>query len=121
MQTFRDIIAWQKGYALTLLIYKLTSNFPQSEEFGLKSQIRRAAVSYISNIAEGFKKNSLKESIHYYNRSEASLEEIKCQVLLSHDLGYLEPSDFKMVSLLSDECGKLLNGWLKSQQQLIKR
>ena len=90
MKTFKDIIAWQKGYELTLLIYQLTAKFPKSEEFGLKSEMRRASVSYISNIAEGFKKHSMKEAVHYYNRSEASLEEIKCQSMLSRDLDYFK-------------------------------
>ncbi len=53
MKTFKDIFAWQKGYQLTLLIYRYTASFPRSEEFGLKSELRRAAVSFISNIAEG--------------------------------------------------------------------
>ena len=88
MKTFKDIIAWQKGYQLTLLIYKYTAHFSRCEEFGLKSEMRRASVSYISNIAEGFKKRSKKESLHYYNRSQCSLEEIKCQSMVSYDLKY---------------------------------
>jgi four helix bundle protein len=119
MKTFKDIIAWQKGYELSLLLYKCTSKFPSNEEFGLKSELRRASVSYISNIAEGFNKQSLKEALHFYNRSRASLEEIKCQCMLSNDLNYFNQNDFKKISQLSDECGKLLYGWIESQKQLL--
>lgn len=119
MKTFRDMIAWQKGYQLVLRIYKYTADFPKSEEYGLKSELRRASVSYISNIAEGFKKNSKKEGIHYYNRSECSLEEVKCQIMVSLDLGYLNKINFSELSVLCEECGKLLSGWIKSQKQFL--
>ena len=90
MQTFKDIIAWKKAYELTLLIYRQTSDFPKNEEFGLKSQLRRASVSIISNIAEGFKKISVKEKLYFYQISECSLEEVKCQSMLACDLNYFE-------------------------------
>ena len=73
IKTFQDIYTWKKGYKLTLKIYEATKNFPKSEAFGLKSQLRRAAVSCISNIAEGFKRLGAKDSLHFYNYSQASL------------------------------------------------
>ena len=114
MKTFKDILAWQKGYELTLLIYKFSSNFPKSEESGLKSQLRRAAVSIISNVAEGFKRNGCKEKLHFYNQSQASLEEVKCQLMLSHDLKYIDDKIFTELEILSDWTGKLLYGWIES-------
>lgn len=119
MKTFKEIIAWQKGYELTLFIYKITSDFPRSEEFGLKSQLRRAAVSIISNIAEGFKRKSLKDALVFYNRSESSLEEIKCQVMLAYDLGYLDFESYKNLQHLQNETGKVLCGWISSQEKLL--
>lgn len=119
MKTFKDIIAWQKGYQLTLLLYKHTSHFPKNEEFGLKSELRRASVSFISNIAEGFRKKSIKEALHFYNRSQSSLEEIKCQSLLSRDLKYFDEKEFSEIREITVECGKTLNGWIKSQVELI--
>ncbi len=116
MKTFKDIIAWQKSYELTLEIYKLTANFPKSEEFGLKSQIRRAAVSVISNIAEGFKRLGIKDRVHFYKISESSLEEVKCQSMLAHDLGYLDSTNYTELSKLEDRTGKILRGWIKSQK-----
>jgi len=74
MKTFKDIIAWQRAYALTLQIYQNTRNFPREEDFGLKSQIRRASVPVISNIAEGFKRKSYKDRMNFYNMAETSLE-----------------------------------------------
>ncbi len=116
MKTFKDIIAWQKGYKLTLNIYKLTTHFPRHEEFGLKSQIRRAAVSIISNIAEGFKRLSLKDRNHFYKIAECSLEEIKCQTMLAFDLNYLNKGNYDKLSELEDETGKVLHGWIQSQK-----
>ena len=116
MKTFKDIIAWQKAYQLTLLIYKYTADFPQNEEFGLKSQIRRASISIISNIAEGFKRKSLKDRLCFYNRGETSLEEVKCQSLLSNDLKYITQIQYSELEKLQDETGRVLDGWIKSQK-----
>jgi len=116
MKTFKDIIAWQKGYRLTLIVYKLTSAFPKCEEFGLKSQLRRAGVSIISNIAEGFKRRSTKDSLRFFNQSESSLEEVKCQTMLAHDLGYLNKKNYKELYDLEEETGKVLFGWIQSQK-----
>ncbi|MBU1017873.1 four helix bundle protein [Patescibacteria group bacterium] len=121
MKTFKDIIAWQKGYELTLLIYKYTASFPKSEEFGLKSELRRASVSYISNIAESFKKRSKEEGLHFYNRSECSLEEIKCQSMISDNLDYFANRQFKEIDELAQECGRTLSGWMKSQEKFIEK
>ena len=116
METFKDVIAWQKAYQLTLLIYKYTVIFPKNEEFGLKSQIRRATVSIISNIAEGFKRNGKNDQLRFYNTAQSSLEEVKCQIMLSYDLGYFEKSKYIELDELSDEVGKVLYGWIQSQK-----
>jgi four helix bundle protein len=119
MKTFKEIFAWQKGYALCLLTYKDTLCFPKNEEFGLKSQMRRSAVSIISNIAEGFKRAGMKDGIQFSNYSEASLEELKCQTMLAHDLGYLDNGTFETIEHLQNETGKVLCGWIKSQKSLL--
>lgn len=113
--TFKDLLAWRKSYELTLAIYKLTSFFPPNEEFGLKSQMRRAAVSIISNIAEGFKRNGKNDQIRFYNMAETSLEELKCQSMLSCDLKYITSEQYKILQVVEDESGKLLNGWVRWQ------
>lgn len=116
MRTFRDIIAWQKAYQLTLRVYRHTQNFPKSEEFGLKSQIRRASVSIIANIAEGFKRSGTKDRIRFYNLAETSLEEVKCENLLGFDLGYYSSKEYAELSELENEAGRTLNGWMRSQK-----
>lgn len=74
VKIFTEIQAWQKAHKLTLHIYRLTEIFPKTEKFGLVSQMRRCAVSIPSNIAEGFKRKSKNDSVHFYNISEGSLE-----------------------------------------------
>jgi four helix bundle protein len=116
MKTFKEAIVWQKGYQLTLFVYRITGKFPRSEEFALKTQLRRAGVSLISNFAEGFKKTSPKERIYFYKIAEGSLEEIKCQVMLSRDLGYLSLEEYRQIEALSDEVGRLLFRWIRTQK-----
>lgn len=116
IQTFKDLLVWQKSHELVLLVYHFTNNFPKNEEFSLTSQIRRASVSIPSNLAEGFKRSTKKESLRFYNISEASLEEVKYQLLLSRDLGYLTDSEYNKIEELSIEVSKLLCGWVKCQK-----
>jgi len=115
MKTFKDIIAWQKGYQLALKIYKYTENFPSHERFGLRSQIREASVSVISNIAEGHKRKGAKDRLRFYNLSESSLEEVKCQSMLAFDLGYLRTDQYEAICELENETGRILNGWIRCQ------
>jgi four helix bundle protein len=77
MKTFKELKVWEKSHNLVLNIYKLTQKFPSEEKFGLVSQLRRSASSVPTNIAEGFKRNSLKDYLHFLNLSESSLEETK--------------------------------------------
>lgn len=70
IKSFKDLVVWQKSHQLTLGIYRITTEFPKKEEFGLSSQARRSSVSVPSNIAEGFKRRSRKDSCHFYNIAE---------------------------------------------------
>jgi len=116
MKTFQEIIAWQKAYQLTLAIYKITAYFPKNEEFGLKSQIRRASVSIISNIAEGFKRMGARDQYRFYKIAESSLEETKCQLLLARDLDYLNLDSYQVTINLAEETGRTLCGWIRSHR-----
>lgn len=115
IKSFTDIKAWQKAHELVLKVYSLTRNFPKCEEFCLTNQIRRAAISIASNIAEGFKRRSAKDSGHFYNIADGSLEEVKYQLILSRDLGYINEEKFTEAFALAEEVGRLLCGWHKSQ------
>ncbi len=96
------------------MIYKATEDFPESEEYGLKSQLRRAGVSYTSNIAEGFAKNSSKEKNKYYNTSQTSLIEIQNQILVARDVGYLSNSNFLVIANQTVVCHKLIVGLIRA-------
>lgn len=92
-ESYRDLTAWQKSIALTLQIYRLTGNFPQDERFGLVTQMRRAAVSVPSNIAEGQGRNTTGEFIQLLSRAEGPLAELGTQLFLAIELGFLASSE----------------------------
>lgn len=106
---FRDLFVWQKGHALVLKTYQCTSVFPPAEQFGLTNQLRRAAVSVTSNIAEGFSRHGVKEKLQFYYMSLGSLSEVENQVQIANDVGYIEIQDFESLSALINETSKLLN------------
>jgi four helix bundle protein len=88
MQRFTDLRVWQRSHALVLALYELTDRFPRSERFGLVSQLRRAAVSVPTNIAEGSKRRGAADYARFLNLAEGSLAETEYLILLSRDLGY---------------------------------
>ncbi len=89
-KSFEDLIVWQKAHQWVLNIYRLTMNFPKQEQFGLTSQLRRAAVSVPANIAEGFKRRGANDKARFYNIAQASLEECRYYLILAHDLQFGE-------------------------------
>ena len=90
MKTHKDLDVWKEAMSLVKEIYSLTTNFPKEETYGLASQMRRAAVSIPSNIAEGAARNSGKEFIQFLYVSLGSLAELETQLLLSRELGFLK-------------------------------
>jgi four helix bundle protein len=114
MERFEDLKVWRKAHELVLRTYRVTNEFPNEEKFGLVSQMRRAAVSIAANIAEGFKKRTLKDKANFYNVSQGSLEELKYYLILCVDLGYLQNNeDFRN---LFDDVGRMLYGLIRSIQ-----
>lgn len=113
-QTFQNILAWQKAYDFVLDVYKYTKLFPESEKYGLMSQFRRAAVSIIANIAEGYKKMGKADKLRFMNISQGSLEECRCYVILSRDLGYIDNEVYNILYSKIEEASKLLNGYCKA-------
>ncbi|MEZ7969265.1 MAG: four helix bundle protein [Rubritalea sp.] len=111
IQTYEDLIAWQKAHQFALAIYKTTKTFPKEELFGLTSQVRRAAVSVSSNIVEGFNRKSNLEKLRFYNIAVASCEEAHYQLLLAQDLNYTNTE-----TLRNDgrEVKRILGGLIKS-------
>lgn len=113
-QTFQNILEWQKAYDFVLDVYKYTKSFPESEKYGLISQFQRAAVSIIANIAEGYKKIGKADKLRFMNISQGSLEECRCYVILSRDLGYIDNDVYNILYSKIEEASKLLNGYCKA-------
>jgi four helix bundle protein len=89
MQNYRKLTVWEKSHTLGLLIYRLTREFPRSEQYGITQQMRRAAVSIASNIAEGCGRKGNVEFAHYLDIAKGSANELGYQLLLSRDLSYI--------------------------------
>jgi len=111
--SFQDLKVWDKAHSLVLAVYRITQGFPQEEKFGLTQQIRRASVSVMANIAEGTKRRSDRDFSHFLNIAEGSLEEVKCYIILSKDLNYIDNGIFLDLFSMSEEIGKMLQGLIK--------
>ena len=120
IKSFTDLNAWKKSHTLTISIYKLTKKFPKEELFGLTSQVRRAAISVTSNIAEGFGRQTYKEKIQFYYISQGSLTEIQNQLILARDVGYLSNKIFNEIAKQTVVSHKLLSGLIKKTKEIQK-
>ena len=89
-KSFEDLIVWQKAHQFVLSVYGISKQFLKEEAYGLTSQIRRAAVSIPSNIAEGFHRRGKPDKLKFFNYSQASLEEVRYQLILARDLNYAD-------------------------------
>jgi len=107
-KSYKNLKVWQKSIELVRLIYKITNSFPRSEVFSLVSQIRRAAISIPSNIAEGYGRKSHKEYLQYYSIAYSSALETETQLIISKDLGFITEKEFDAVSCLLTEIIKML-------------
>ncbi|MBU0571118.1 MAG: four helix bundle protein [Candidatus Omnitrophica bacterium] len=118
MKTHKDLNAWQKSMDFAEKIYKLTENFPADERFGLVSQLRRAAVSVVSNIAEGAGRYSSREFAQFLYIALASTSEIETQIILAERLGYFKLGSKDILNDL-ETVRKLLSGLIKSVKTKI--
>ena len=98
IEKFTDLVAWQEGHKLVMLIYRETEKFPKSEIFGLSSQMRRCAVSVTSCIAEGFSRSSLKDKNYFFYISLGSVTELQNQLIIARDLKYIARGVFKITA-----------------------
>lgn len=120
INSYRNLIVWQKSVALVTDIYTLTKSFPQEEKFGIVSQLNRASVSIPSNIAEGWGRESSKNYLQFLRISRGSLMETETLLEISKNLNYINESEFKVISDNIEEVSKILQGLIKSIQQKIK-
>ena len=119
IQDYKELIAYQKSYEVVLHIYRLTASFPREEIYGLTSQIRRAAVSIPSNIAEGYMRGS-REYIQFLKIALGSTAEVETQLSLSRDLGFCTEDEFREIFSLNKEVLKLLISYISSLQRELK-
>ena len=108
IQSYKELIVWQRSMSLVQEVYKLTGLFPSQEQFGIVSQIRRAVVSIPSNIAEGYGRRSHKEYLQFYAISYGSALELETQLIISKQLGLAEKNNFTESERLLEEVIKML-------------
>ncbi|MGA2466114.1 MAG: four helix bundle protein [Thermodesulfobacteriota bacterium] len=113
-KSYRDLEVWQKSMGLAKEVYQVTSSFPTDEKFGLTNQMRRAAVSIPSNLAEGHARSGTQEFKHFISMAIGSVAELETQILLSAELGYLNENRKSDLFEQLDIIGKMLRGLYKS-------
>lgn len=121
MIDYRKYIVWQKSHALVLDIYKITVNFPKSEQFNLISQINRASLSIPTNIAEGCGRETQKELIRYLYISSGSAHELKYLLLVSKDLNFIDEEIYLKLNSEVNEIKKMLAALIRKVAQTVNR
>ena len=117
IRVFTDLRVWQEAHKFVLDTYRLTKLFPKEEIFALVAQLRRAAVSITSNIAEGFTRAGVKDKLHFYNIAMGSLVECQNQLLLAKDLDYISVVDYQKSFERSVVVAKMLNALINKIKQ----
>lgn len=118
---FTDLDVWREAHELTLLIYMLTKKFPREELYALTTQIRRAAVSIESCIAEGFSRYHFKDRLNLYYDACGSIAELQSQAVIAKDLDYIQEEDLQKVQKKSERVQIILAGLIRSTQDLAKK
>jgi len=110
IRSFRDLKVWKRGIELVKEVYKIVKDFPKEEQFGLTSQMKRAAVSIPSNIAEGFRRRYAKEHKQFLNISLGSCAELETQIFIAKELGYIDESKEQfLLEILDHICAMTVN------------
>ena len=117
IEKFQDLDAWQEGHRLVILIYKFSKLFPKEEIFGLTSQIRRAAVSITSNLAEGFGRLSYKDKHNFYQIAFGSIIEVRNQLLIARDVGYLTLKEFAEIDRQAMVVERIYRGLIRKSRE----
>jgi four helix bundle protein len=113
IERFEDIEAWQKGRELTKIIYKITGQGDIAKDFALKDQLRRASISIMGNIAEGFEREGNKEFKQFLAMAKGSVGELKSHLYVALDAGKISQPDFHQLMSLADETSRLIAGFLR--------
>ena len=121
MQDFRKLKVWQKAHAMTIVVYRVSNSFPVGERAGLRSQLRRAAVSVSANIAEGCGRDGAKEFAKFLTISLASLGEVEYHSLLARDLQFISSVDFERVASRTSQVRAMLYALKRRVRQRMER
>ena len=119
IKDFTDLIVWKEGHKLIISLYKVSRGFPKEDLYSLTNQMRRAAVSINSNIAEGFGRRGYKEKIQFYYLAQGSLIELKNQLYIAKDIGYLKNGEFNTLMNQSDLVHRLLQGLITKSKTFL--
>jgi four helix bundle protein len=119
VNSYRDLILWQKAIAFVVLVYRHTAQFSKEELYGLTQQLRRAAVAVPSNIAEGQGRQTTRDFLHFLAVARGSLNEAETQLLIAERLGYLANPPISEVLAVSAEVGRLLHGFSNSLKSKV--
>jgi four helix bundle protein len=114
MGDYRELSVWKQAHGLAMDIYRSTRAFPISERYGLAAQMRRAAVSVVSNIAEGSARHGDRDEVRFFRIAQSSVCELECQLLLSRDVAYLGADEWTPLDKECRQVGKMLNGLIRS-------
>lgn len=119
IKSFTYLHAWQSAHQLSLDTYNATAGFPASEQFGLTSQMRRAAVSITSNIAEGFGRATKNDQEHFYVMASGSLYGLKSQIMLARDLNYVDKVGIEKLCDCANQTHRLLHGLIRAHKSNV--
>ena len=120
-ESYRDVIAWQKSMTLVTEVYRVSANFPQREMYGLTRQVRKAAVSVPSNIAEGKGRQTKKDYLQFLYRARGSSLEVQTQLEIARNLEFLDASAFESIIEQAAEAGRVLNGLISNVAKQLAR
>ena len=114
MGNHRQLTVWKRAHQFALAIYRISRGFPDRERYGLTAQLRRAAVSVVSNIAEGSGRLGDPEQVRFLRIARGSVCEVECQLLLSRDLGYVQADSWRLIDKDCQALSSMLNGLVRS-------
>lgn len=117
IERFEDVVAWQRGRELTNAVYAVSGRGRFARDYDLRSQIRRACISITSNIAEGFDRGGRAEFIQFLSTAKGSAGEVRSQLYVARDQGYLTQDEFNHLASAADDVGRLIGGFMQYLQQ----
>ena len=120
MKDFHKLKVWEKAHDLTLKLYSISKDFPKEEMYGLTNQIRRSAASIPTNIAEGCGRNNKREIIQFFNIAIGSSSELEYQIILAHDLGYIDKASYSADTLQVIEIRRMLYAFIQRLKSDLK-